>query len=176
MTFVIETPRLELLACNEAICLSILKGDQALGKFIQAKVAPHWNSFGLEIYDYTLKQAREDPEGYTWWSYLVLLKSEPLLIGSCGYKGRPNKQGQVEIGYEIAPDYRNNGFATELTMGLIDHAAQFPEVKEIKAHTLSFVSPSTQVLKKCGFAFIEEIFDPEDGILWQWKKAIRQEA
>ena len=65
MTFVIETPRLELLACNEAICLSILKGDQALGKFIQAKVAPHWNSFGLEIYDYTLKQAREDPEGYT---------------------------------------------------------------------------------------------------------------
>jgi hypothetical protein len=41
---------------------------------------------------------------------------------------------------------------------------------------LAFESPSTQVLRKCGFTFTEELFDPDDGILWQWKLPLKPVA
>ena len=87
------------------------------------------------------------------------------------------QNGTVEIGYEITPVYRNQGLATEMTMGLIKNAFKDNRVKSIIAHTLGQENPSTKVLKKCGFKKIEEINDPEEGNIWKWelkkKKGIR---
>jgi ribosomal-protein-alanine N-acetyltransferase len=176
MTLCLETPRLEMPACHQKICEAILKGDKHLGNFLKTRIAPGWNSFGDDIFAFNLARTQEDPEAYIWWSYLVIEKSSRTLIGACGYKGRPNKLGEVEIGYEIAPEYRNQGYATELSRCLIQYADTYPEVSTVKAHTLSFESPSTHVLRKCGFHFVQELFDPEDGILWQWKLLLKQEA
>ncbi|MFZ4559338.1 MAG: GNAT family N-acetyltransferase [Saprospiraceae bacterium] len=176
MTLCLETPRLEMPACHQTLCEAILRGDVYLGEFLQARIASGWNSFGDEIFAFNLARTQEDPEAYIWWSYLVIEKFSRTLIGACGYKGRPNKMGEVEIGYEIAPDYRNRGYATELSQCLIQYARRYPEINTVKAHTLSFESPSTQVLRKCGFTFTEELFDPDDGILWQWKLPLKPVA
>ena len=66
------------------------------------------------------------------------------MIGTCAYKGKPDANGMVEIGYEIIPDYRLQGYATEAALALINHAFQFPG--------------------------IQKIYDPEDGNIWQWCK------
>jgi ribosomal-protein-alanine N-acetyltransferase len=39
-------------------------------------------------------------------------------------------------------------------------------VKNIIAHTLGEENASTKVLTKCGFRKVEEINDPEDGVIW----------
>ncbi|HKJ80351.1 MAG TPA: GNAT family N-acetyltransferase, partial [Prolixibacteraceae bacterium] len=75
----------------------------------------------------------------------------------------------VEIGYEIIPAYRNRGLATEMTMGLVENAFKYDKVKSIIAHTLGQENPSTKVLTKCGFDKIEEINDPNEGIIWKWE-------
>ena len=74
----------------------------------------------------------------------------------------------VEIAYGIAPGYQKRGFATEAAGAGIDYAFKHPEVRLVRAHTLPAPSASTRVLAKCGFTFIGEVIDPEDGLVWRW--------
>ncbi len=75
----------------------------------------------------------------------------------------------MEIGYEVIPAYRGIGLATEIAACLVDNAFNLPEVNHIIAHTLPEENASGKVLKKCGFVLDQEIIDPEDGLVWQWK-------
>jgi [ribosomal protein S5]-alanine N-acetyltransferase len=56
-----------------------------------------------------------------------------------------------------------------MTKGLMEHAFMDRRVKAILAHTLAQEHPSTKVLKKCGFQKVEEINDPDDGLIWKWE-------
>ena len=47
------------------------------------------------------------------------------------------KKGVVEIGYAIAPAYRNRGLATEAAQGLVDYALSQPHIKMVDAHSRS---------------------------------------
>lgn len=85
-----------------------------------------------------------------------------------GFKGKPNQEGVVEIGYEIIPNYRNQGLATEVAQGLIDYAFSYPQVQLVIAHTLAEKNASTKVLEKVGMFYQETINDPEDGMIWRW--------
>lgn len=164
----IETPRMLLILADEPILEAVLRGDKSLAKILGVKVPVDWTEYGDPIFRFSLERLREKPEEAIWWSYLPVLKQEKILVGSCGYKGPPDKDGVVEIGYEIAPGYRLKGLATELAQGLIDHAFSFPEVKAVKAHTLAHVNASGSVLQKCGLKKTAELFDPDDGDVWQW--------
>jgi RimJ/RimL family protein N-acetyltransferase len=53
-----------------------------------------------------------------------------------------------------------------LTNGLIANAFADSRIKLIIAHTLGAENASTKVLAKCGFQKVEEINDPEDGLIW----------
>ena len=72
-------------------------------------------------------------------------------------------------GYEIAPAYRNRGLATEMTKGLIENALKDERVTSIIAHTLGQPTPSTKVLQKCGFEKVDELNDPDEGLIWKWE-------
>ena len=39
------------------------------------------------------------------------------------------------------------------------------------AHTLASESASTTVLRRCGFAQVTDIDDPEEGTVWRWELA-----
>ncbi len=92
------------------------------------------------------------------------------LLGSCGYKGEPDENGMVEIGYEVAKDFRNQGYATEMAQLLLENAFQDANVKIVEAHTLAQKNASVRVLEKCKFKFVEEYFDEEDGLIWKWER------
>jgi ribosomal-protein-alanine N-acetyltransferase len=100
---------------------------------------------------YALDNLTENEEEKNWWTYFPIHKQDNTLIGSGGYKGKPTTEGIVELGYEIASDYRNRGLATEMTKGLIENAFRHASVTSIIAHTLGHNNPSTKVLQKCGF-------------------------
>jgi len=167
-TFTIETSRLSIVVATEPILEAALRGDKSLSAALGAKVDHGWTEFGDSIFRFSLEMIKKNPSDLIWWSYLPVLKEENVLIGSCGYKGPPDKEGIVEIGYEIAEAYRNRGLATELAKGLTDFAFTQAEVKAVKAHTLAAVNPSGSVLKKCGMKKVAELLDPEDGKVWQW--------
>jgi RimJ/RimL family protein N-acetyltransferase len=74
-----------------------------------------------------------------------------MLIGSAGYKGPPDSEGTVEIGYGIVRDRRRQGYATEAAVGLSRHALAHVEVDRVIAETLPELAPSIGVLRKAGF-------------------------
>ena len=100
-----------------------------------------------------------------WLGYYVIatIGGKPMLAGTAGFKGRPDENGEVEIGYSIILEMRRKGIATAAINLLIGHAFANPDVQRIKAETLPRLIPSIGVLLKCEFTQTREGFDPEEG-------------
>jgi len=169
----VYTPRLLLVNTDVPILEQLLKGDRTLAEYTGWTIETPWNEFGRSSFRYTLDKIREAPENKQWWTYLIILKSQNQLIGSCGFKGPPTLEGRVEIGYEIKKSFRNQGFATETAQGLIDWAFTNDTVKRVQAHTLPEENASTSVLKKVGMTFAGPVEIATHGEIWKW--AIQQE-
>jgi RimJ/RimL family protein N-acetyltransferase len=90
-------------------------------------------------------------------------------VGQCGFKGPPDADGAVEIAYGVASDQESNGYATEAARALLAYALSVDQVKLVRAHTLPASSASKRVLAKCGFQFVGEINDPEDGLVFRFE-------
>lgn len=157
-----------LLNSTQEILNTVLAGNDALAKHLDVIIPQQWSEFGEAPFLYALDKLKEDDKQSIWWSWLPILVSENTLIGNCGYKGPPEK-GVVEIGYEVALDYRQNGYATEMAKALVKNAFAFQDVDLVLAHTLAEENASVHVLRKCGFHFDGELVDPEDGNIWRWK-------
>ena len=91
-------------------------------------------------------------------------------VGSCGFKGPPDRDGTVEIAYGIGPSHQNQGYATEAAEALVRFAFSTHDVRVVRAHTLADANASARVLVKCGFASVGQVVDPEDGLVWRWEK------
>lgn len=166
---ILKSPRLSIIAADIPILEAALSGNAALKDYLKVNVPDVWTIFGPQALQHSLDKLRKSDADSGWWSYLPVLRETNTLIGFCGFKGAPNQSGMVEIGYEIAEDYRQQGLATELAQALILHAFSFPEIKVVQAHTLGEENASTRVLGKCGMKKMEEVNDPDDGIIWRWE-------
>ena len=165
----IETKHLKLIACDREILKSAIQGNEILARKINVTVEDGWTEFGVAALQYSFDKLAASAEEKNWWTYFPIHKQDHKLIGSGGYKGKPTSNGKVELGYEIAPNYRNRGLATEMTIGLIENAFRDKRVKSIMAHTRGLENPSTRVLQKCGFKKVAEMNDPEEGLIWKWE-------
>jgi ribosomal-protein-alanine N-acetyltransferase len=170
----IHTNRLTLV-CGDAVLLkAAIRSNEDLAAALEVEVPDNWTEFGRSPWEYALKQFTPDADGAHWWTYFPILREANTLVGSCGYKGPPDKEGRVEIGYETAAGFRNRGLATEIAIALLENAFADDRVRLVQAHTLAQVNASSQVLTKCGFHLVAVIEDPEDGKIWRWE--IRREG
>jgi [ribosomal protein S5]-alanine N-acetyltransferase len=165
----IEGQQLLLIACDIPTLENAIAGNEQLAKYLDVLVPDNWTEFGVAALNYSIEKLNQGPHEQGWWTYFPIHKTDNRLIGTCGYKGKPNAEGEVEIGYEIAPDYRNKGLATELANTLVKNAFSFDEVRSVTAHTLGTINASTKVLSKCGFSKIAELKDDDAGIIWKWE-------
>jgi RimJ/RimL family protein N-acetyltransferase len=106
-----------------------------------------------------------------WSTHLFVLAEKRTVIGIGGFAGPP-RDGTVEIGYEIAPDYRGLGYATAAAGQLIVSAQRSGEVHTVIAHTLADPGPSAAVLEKLGFHQAAELLDPTDGPILRWQRSV----
>ncbi len=154
-------PRLEAAASNNLPELSALLGG--------VKIEPDWTSFPDAIV-WMRDFLREYPADINWWNYMIIHRADKKLIGACGFKGEPDLEGMVELGYEIASAYRGRGLATEAAQGMLEYAFSFDSVKTVTATTLAEENASTRLLKRLDFTFTGEETDLEDGKIWTWRK------
>jgi RimJ/RimL family protein N-acetyltransferase len=154
----IETRRLQLQPATLETLRAELASPAELARIIRMDVAAEWPP---ELYDrdpieFTIRQLEAAPEQAPWWLYYFVRKADAVTravaIGCGGYKGPP-RDGGVEIGYSIVPEYRRQGYASEAANGLIRHAFRLPEVQRITAETLPSLVSSIGVLERCGFRF-----------------------
>jgi RimJ/RimL family protein N-acetyltransferase len=147
---------------------ALFDGDAQLALLLGIEIPEKWTEFGEPAFRWTFNKLNAGTDRKEWLCYLPVLKEENMLVGSCGYKGDP-VNGMIEIGYEVARDYRGNGLATEMAEHLIKYALLDPAIEYVQAHTLAEVNESGTVLRKCGMQKMEELEDPEDGKIWRWE-------
>jgi len=152
---ILNSRRMTLVAATRDLVERDLAGSAELAAALEAVVPDNWPP---ELYDrpameYSI-EVLGDPsvQGWSFW-YLVLTETNEL-IGLCGFKGRPDASGSVEIGYSILRQYRETGLATEAAMRLIAWAFTHNEVRQVTAETLPHLSSSIRVLEKNGMVLV----------------------
>lgn len=154
-------PRLEAAASDNRSELSALLGG--------VEIEPDWTAFPDAIV-WMRDFLREFPADINWWNYMTIHRADKKLIGTCGFKGEPDPNGDVEIGYETASAYRNRGLATEAARGLLRFAFGDERVRRVNANTLAEENASTRLLRTLGFTLTGEETDLEVGKIWTWCK------
>ena len=102
--------------------------------------------------------------------FTVVHRASGAAIGNCGFKGPPSN-GRVEIAYGIDEGHRRRGYATQAARALTSFALDHDDVEIVLAHTLPEENASTRILRGLGFAYVGEVIDPEDGLVWRWEQA-----
>jgi [ribosomal protein S5]-alanine N-acetyltransferase len=95
---------------------------------------------------------------HTWYTYwLLIIRSVPFGAGLLGFKGYPDQNGEVEIGYGIDPDYQNQGYMTEAVQRMIDWAFEEKDCVTVVARDIMKWNVASQrVSEKSGMTKYEE--------------------
>lgn len=165
---VIETVNLQLIPCELAYLEAFMRDKKELEQILNVTVPDNWPQMP-ESLGYVHRALHADPTSSEWGYHLFVHTKDRALIGEGGYKGRPDAEGVVEIGYAIIPEYRRRGLASEAARGLTTNAFSHPEVAVVQAHTLKDGTASINVLKKLGMKFVGTAEDPDEGEVFQWK-------
>ena len=165
----LRTSRLVLIPATPESLRAELVAPSALGDVIDVEVPASWPP---ELYDadairWTLAFLVSHPDERLWSLYYVAERpthagERPRLVGLSGYKGAPDEQGVVEIGYGIVPECRRRGFASESVRALLAAAFADARVTSVIAHTLPELAPSIGVLRTAGFSFEGPGDDPHE--------------
>ena len=155
----LPTKSLNLIALTKAETLAMV---EAMSPEVRAEVSPAW-----------LAQLQASAPHDLWTHGLNLVhRKSGAVVGTACFKGPP-VDGVVEIAYGVDPEHQRKGYATEAAEALTAFALASGRVRTVCAHTLPEANASTRVLTKCGFCFVGETIDPDDGLVWRWEK--RQE-
>ena len=146
-----------------------LAGDDALTAALGRPVAPGWISF-TEALQPTRDALAARGGDARWGSGLFLTDDPPELVGWGGFKGPPDGDGVVELGYEISEARAGRGLATAAARAMADEAFADDLVTAVVAHTLAERNASNRVLEKAGFSFDGEAEEDGDTV-WRFRLA-----
>lgn len=108
---------------------------------------------------------RETAPPPPWCSYLAYEDGRAVAFG--GFKGPPDADGEIEIGYLTFASQEGRGLAKRVAAHLVD-VARGNGAARVCAHTLPEENASTGVLAASGFARDGWGEDEDVGRVWRW--------
>lgn len=165
----VETDRIKIVPLTYPQLIKYLKADNKLedelglektGRIISEEVKDMVENFtlpkmkGVNRHNYLF---------YTFW--IVIDKSFNTIVAELGFKGSPNRDGSIEIGYGTMPDHRGKGYMTEAVGAMMNWALEREDVKSVLAETDEKNLASIRIVEKNGFVQ----FDKRRDMLW-WRK------
>ncbi|MBU9722747.1 MULTISPECIES: GNAT family N-acetyltransferase [Bacillaceae] len=144
----LETNRLKIIPCTA--------DSVVIAQDRNYDLDPHITSY--------LEELAADSSLLYWGCWFVVRKSDGEVIGDIGFKGKPDKNKVVEVGYGLLEEYWNKGYATEAVGALIHWALNTPTVERVKAETLQNNHGSIRVLEKLG---MKKVGETESMYLWE---------
>lgn len=165
----LETKRLQLLPFTYDLMKATLRGKERLEKLLDVAIPNSWPGPDLvEALPEFIAQMEQATSALAW-NWLLIHKGTRSIIGEVGFKSGPDMFGRVEIGYNIVPEYRNQGYASEVTLYLIHWALRQRQITTITAECLHDNAGSIKVLEKAGMRLLE----PSGKMLrWEMPKRI----
>jgi [ribosomal protein S5]-alanine N-acetyltransferase len=165
--------RIRLVIPDLALLDAAIAGSAALGPALGGAVAEGWEVFPGSI-ERTRRIVAADPGSTRWGARMFVLDEPRTLVGWGGFKGPP-QQGEVELGYAVAPAWQGRGIATVAVREMLREAAADRAVRSVIAHTRPEPGPSVRVLEKAGFASEGEVPDQSIGTAWRFRLELSRE-
>ena len=160
-------PEVRLVPATVVLLDALSEDRDLFGELIGSPVPDGWPEFPEAIV-FTLEHLQNTPEADRSWSMQFFIdRATGRLLGSGGFAAPPVDRA-VEIGYEVAPEFRGRGFGAAGARALVERAVASGEVDHVVAHTLPGPNASTGVLMSLGFGHVADQEDPEVGLVWEW--------
>jgi len=146
---VIETAQLRLRPIDYSLAARVLVGDLA-----GLVCAPGWPTPDTPD---ALAAFVEHDDRSALAGWLITRADDDAVLGDCGWRGGPDLNGDVEIGYGLAAPSRGHGLGTEAIGGLVEWVAAQPGVRRIVAEVLADNLPSRRLLERLGFTWTHDV-------------------
>jgi ribosomal-protein-alanine N-acetyltransferase len=153
----LKTKRLELIAGTAELVRAHFGDPERFALLLDARV-PRVSPLPpetKEVMDCMAQALERGPQQIGWWCWYFVLHNRVtghrVLIGDGGFKGPPDHDGTVELGYSLLRPYWNRGYATEAVKALVEWAFHSPEVRSVFAEAQMGNTASIRVLQKAGF-------------------------
>src|SRR5574344_2312729 len=126
----IETERLKIIALKYEELNLLINDIEKLEKKLNCKYeATSIVGFFKEILNNQLQITCNDKENYEWHSFwLMIRKSDNIVVGMIDFKDVPNYKGEVEIGYGLGENFEKQGYMTETVKNVCNWAFQNKDV------------------------------------------------
>jgi ribosomal-protein-alanine N-acetyltransferase len=114
-----------------------------------------------------IKMAGVPATVHAWYTYWLMVVSSSFGAGLVGFKGVPDAEGLVEIGYGIDPVYQGQGLMTEAVQALVSWALAQPSCNGVYAEVKKSNPASSRVLEKAGFI---RRCESDEAIYWEKRR------
>ncbi len=108
--------------------------------------------FILEYLGQQIIKISENEMSYMYHAFWLLVrKSDRVVVGSAAFKGLPNQNGEIEIGYGLNKEFEHNGYMTEAVSEMCKWGLSQKGVEHIIAETDMDGYSSQHILERNGF-------------------------
>jgi RimJ/RimL family protein N-acetyltransferase len=147
-----STPRLDVIAGTATIARADASDRARFSTLLDAVIPASWPpSTMADVQEYFAEQLEKGLALPGWWSWYAVLHAPRTLVACGGFMAQPDDQGTVTLGYSVTEGYERQGYATELTAGLLQWLAGTGRVKRVHATTFERHYGSIRVMEKNGF-------------------------
>lgn len=160
----IDTKRLRLVPMTYDFVMKIMENDLSAYRLIGAVKTETWPECA-DIRD-ILHMIRDSlshkpkPDGFDSWIFIS--KEDHRIVGDGGFKGGPNENGIIDMGYAIVEAQRRKGFAFEAVSALLKWGLSQECVTAVTADCIDSNIPSIKILTRLGMNEIER----KDGMIF----------
>lgn len=162
------TDRLILIPVTYKIIKELVKGNIEEVEELGIKTNGKWpRQDTMDILTFVNKafEKCEEATGFEFW--MIVIKENKFVIGDIGFKGIPDEDGEVEIGYGLIEEEQGKGYGFEALKTMIAWAFSQETVNSVKAECLIDNAPSIRILEKSG---MKEIKRDNELIYWKTSK------
>jgi ribosomal-protein-alanine N-acetyltransferase len=170
-SLILETDRLKIVPLTYQQLIIYLKAKDVFetefalavtGRIISEDVKDMVESFTLP------KMKRAGQDNYLYFTFWVAInKLTNTIVAELGFKGPPDRNGDVEIGYGTMPGHRGSGYMTEAVSAMLVWALSREGVRGVLAEVDETNLASLRVVEKNGF----KQFDKRGKMTW-WRKTL----
>lgn len=132
---------------TKALAVGNVKAVEELGLTTNGKW-PRQDTMDILPFVNRAFEKNEEATGFEFW--MMVLKANMTVIGDIGFKGVPDDNGDVEIGYGIIEEEQRKGYGFEALKSMLDWAFSQDKVKTVKAECLIDNASSIRILEKVG--------------------------
>ena len=156
----VKTERLDLIAGTLDLARADIENRAEFARLLGARVPESWPPplNDEESMAWSARFLNENRDGVGWGCWYFVLRRGPeggrVAVGMGGFRGKPDADGTVEVGYSVLEEFQEVGYATEAVKGLLGWAFGDPAIRRVIAETYPDLTPSIRVLTKNGFVEI----------------------